>query len=149
MSVGEATCPLTADAMVADITSYTKRTLAVWGIVSLAVLTGIVFILYAMFQVIAIWDSDNRAYKIKISGRNNVLDPADDNYDPYPSTGYVAPSGRNIMHRLKTLKNRQSEIVTNSVLDSSKDNYEKPVMPDDDYDDIEPVKKKVDEKCDS
>ena len=149
MSVGEATCPLTADAMVADITSYTKRTLAVWGIVSLAVLTGIVFILYAMFQVIAIWDSDNRAYKIKISGRNNVLDPADDNYDPYPSTGYVAPSGRNIMHRLKTLKNRQSEIVTNSVLDSSKDNYEKPVMPDDDYDDIEPVKKKVDEKCDA
>ena len=102
-----------------------------------------------MFQVIAIWDSDNRAYKIKISGRNNVLDPADDNYDPYPSTGYVAPSGRDIMHRLKTLKNRQSEIVTNSVLDSSKDNYEKPVMPDEDYDDIEPAKKKVGEKCDA
>ena len=150
MSVAsDANCPLTADAMVADITMYTKRTLAIWGIVSLAVLTGVVFILYAKFQVIAVWDSDNRAYKIKMSGRNNVLDPADDNYDPYPSNTYIAPSGRDIMHRLKTLKNRQSEIVTNAVLDSSKDNYDKPVSPDDDYDVVEPVKKKTEEKCDA
>jgi hypothetical protein len=128
---------------------YTKRTLAIWGIVSLCVLTGIVFILYAMIQVIAVWASDNRAYKIKISGRNNVLDPADDNYEPYPSKGYVAPSGRNIMHRLKTLKNRQSEIITKSVLDGSKDNYEKPVLPEDDYDHIQPEKPKKEEKCET
>lgn len=149
MAEAEMNCPLTADEMFADIMMYKKRTLAVWGLTSLVVLTGIIFVVYAMVQTIMVWDSDNRAYKIKVSGRNNVLDPADDNYDPYPTTGYVAPSGRNIMHRLKTLKNRQSQIVTNAVLDSTKDGYEKPVAPDDDYDEIEPVKSKSDESSKS
>eukprot|EP00873_Tetraselmis_striata_P027008 jgi/Tetstr1/447272/TSEL_034709.t1 len=116
-----ADCPKNPDIMLRDIISIKKRTLAAWGLASLVIVLALLFIVYTMVQVILEWHSNNRARTVRLKGRNNVLDPSDDDYDAYPAGGYVAPSGRSIVHRLKAMSGTSKE-----VLDRNKDNYDQP-----------------------
>lgn len=125
-----AECPKNPDVMLRDIVQIKKRTLTAWGLASLVIVVALIFITYTMVQEIMNWYSNNRAKTIRLKGRNNVLDSSDDDYDRYPGGGYVAPSGRTIMHRLKSMPSTSKE-----VLDHRKDNYEQPEEEDGDDDD--------------
>lgn len=119
-------CPKNPDVMLRDIVQIKKRTLTAWGLASLVIVVALLFIVYTMVQDIMDWYTKNRARTIRLKGRNNVFDSSDDNYEPYPGGGYVAPSGRTIRHRLKAMPNTSKD-----VLDRTKDNYNEPEDDDD------------------
>lgn len=142
-------CPTDPDTVLREIVSASKRSLAVWGIASFLIVVAILFVVYSLVQEVMHWSTMNRARTIRLNGKNNVYDAADDDYAPNPAKEYKAPSGRAIKFRLKRLydkKTAQPEpalpVVAavpdgREVLDRSKDNYEPEVSGDDEDDDAE------------
>ena len=140
-------CPKNPDTVVREIISASKRSLAVWGIASSLIVVAIIYVLYSLVQEIMHWSTMNRARTIRLKGRNNVNDSADDDYAPNPAKQYKAPSGRAIKFRLKRLYDKKpvepdpQPVVPKTpegreVLVRSKDNYD-PEVTDEDEDDEE------------
>jgi len=110
-------CPTNPDTILRQIVSTSKKTLAVWGVASLIIVVAVLFVAYSLIQEVLHWHASNRARTIRLRGRNNVNDAADDDYAPHPVKQYTAPSGRTIRHRLAKQQAKET-------LDRSKDNYE-------------------------
>ena len=123
-------CPANPDTILRQIVTTSKRTLAVWGIASLVILIAVIFVAYSLVQEIMHWHTTNRARKIRLRGRNNPDEAADDDYAPRPAKQYTAPSGRTIRYQLA--KNQKKE-----TLDRSKDNYEPEETKDEDEEEDE------------
>ena len=142
-------CPTNPDQVLREIVAASKRSLAVWGIASFLIVVAILFVVYSLIQEVMHWSTMNRARKIRLKGKNNVYDAADDDYAPNPGKEYKAPSARAIKFRLKRLYDKKpaepdpDPVVAaapdgRDLLDRSKDNYEPEVSDDeDDEDDAE------------
>lgn len=124
------TCPVNPDMIVKEIMSAGKSSLAVWGIASLIVLIAVVYIAYSMVQEIMHWHTTNRARMIRLKGRNNAYESADDDYAPHPVKQYTAPSGRTIKARLA----KKDYADGRDLLVYSKDEYEEEKKDKDDDD---------------
>ena len=74
-------CPTNPDILLREITMVRKRTLAIWGIISIIIVIGILFVAYTMVQDISDWYAENRVHSVKLKGRNNVFDSKDDKFN--------------------------------------------------------------------
>ena len=103
--------------MTDQIVNGQKQIVYVWAGTTLILSSLIIYILYSLITEISSWYRANRENKIKLKGRDNVNDAADDNYDPIPGEHYTVPSGRTVKY------NAKKKAATKDVLTSTNDKY--------------------------